>query len=307
MIVRLPEDLLKTIQQYCHKRDWKCLMDTSNELLRELKYRTIHVKVSFDELNDRVLPPIVAKLKNPSQQLHLYLNSENSITDDDFRARRSWRSRDKWRSTDRITRKDIKWFLSIPAQSLDWYGAGPLLENDTLLMKALRKYEDIKLHIHPIFILPVDCKPLNNCKRIQFLSIAHSSNFQLPKLPSLRELIVSNSFFCDENEEIDLTNLNDSLSLRKVILDMSVGNVVIPKQLKERGVIINCIRIFSNLKIIELGREKIDDENDNDDNKYVHHQDNNDAEEEDDNFNIYDEDEITVYGKEEDEINKFYY
>jgi hypothetical protein len=92
MIVRLPEDLLKTIQQYCNKRDWKCLMDTSNEPFRDLKYRTIHVTVSFDELNDRVLPPIVAKLKNPSQQLHLYLNTEDSIPDDDLDARLSWPS-----------------------------------------------------------------------------------------------------------------------------------------------------------------------------------------------------------------------
>ncbi len=195
MIVRLPEDLLKTIQQYCNKRDWKCLMDTSNECFKDLKYHTIHVTVSLDELNDRVLPPIVAKLINPSEHLHLYLNTEDSIPDDDLRARRSWRSGQRWRSRDRITRKDIKWFLSIPAQSLDWYGAGPLLEADNLLMKALRKYEDIKLHLHPIFNLDVDCKPLNNCQRIQFLSIAHSSNFQSPKLPSLIELTLSNSFY----------------------------------------------------------------------------------------------------------------
>lgn len=97
-------------------------MDTSNELFRDLKYRTIHVTVSFDELNDRVLPPIVAKLINPSQQVHLYLNTEDSIPNDDLDARMSWPSQRKWRSRDLMTRKDIEWFLSIPAQSLDWYG-----------------------------------------------------------------------------------------------------------------------------------------------------------------------------------------
>ncbi len=93
--------------------------------------------------------------------------------------------------------------------------------------------------------------------------------------------------------------------MKKVILDLSQGSVLFPKQLKERGVIIDYQR-DSTLKLIEFGPEDFDDENDNDDINYVHHKANNVAEEEDDNFNIYNEDEITVYGKEDDELFEFY-
>ncbi len=96
------------------------------------------------------------------------------------------------------------------------------------------------------------------------------------------------------------------MSLKKIILDLSQGRVLIPKQLKERGVIIDYRRRVSTLKLIKFGPEDFDDENDNDDINYVHHQANNIAEEEDENCNICNEDEITVYDKEDDELFEFY-
>lgn len=66
MLNTLPDDeILKYIHRYCNNIDWKHLMDTSNELFREFKYRTIQVHVFFEQLNDRALPPIVKKLMNP--------------------------------------------------------------------------------------------------------------------------------------------------------------------------------------------------------------------------------------------------
>lgn len=149
MITNLPEELLNNVQQYCSQKDWKCLMDTSSEFFRNLKYRTVHVKVSFNELEDRVLPLIVGKLVNPLQQLHLSLNTEDCVQSDVAEPKTSWESSGKWRSKNLITHKDIKWFLSIPAQSLDWYCAGPLFDAHYNFMRALRKYEDINLDIHP--------------------------------------------------------------------------------------------------------------------------------------------------------------
>lgn len=101
MTANLPDELLKTIQQYCIYIDWKCLMDTSNALFRDLKYQTIDIVVDFAILNDRVLPSIAKKLMKASNKLHLYLDTENSliIYDDAVEVKTSWEHLGKWRTT----------------------------------------------------------------------------------------------------------------------------------------------------------------------------------------------------------------
>jgi len=279
-------------------------MDTSNEFFRDLKYRTIHVKVSFNKLDDRVLPPIVGKLVNPLQQLHLYLNTEDCVQDDVAEPKTSWESSGKWRSKNLITHKDIKWFLSIPAQSLDWYCAGPLLDDHYTLMRALRKYEDISLNIHPYINTYVSLNQLDNSKRIKFLSITNCYSDRLPNLPSLVEFTLKN----DSGDEVNLRSLINSLSLKKVTFDWCRSTILIPKQLKERGVIINRLDDYS-LKLVEVDVEQNNNhdstESENEENVNRDH-DTDDGNEANDNLNdgssnIYDENEVTVYEDEDSE------
>ncbi len=286
MITNLSKELLNNVQQYCENIDWKYLMDTSKEFFSDVKYSTIHVYVSFRKLNDRVLPPIVAELSNPLQQLHLYLNTEKGVGEDGPEVKTSWKSSGKWRTRNLITQKDIKWFLSIPAQSINWHCAGPFLLENPIFMKALRKYENIKLDLNSY----ISYDELNNSKRIKFLSLTNGWSSELPKLPSLMEFTLS----CDVGDEIDLRNLVYSLSLKKITFEYCRDNIPIPKLLKERGVIINCKDDF-NYNFVEVDAEQSNDKKRND----------KENDDNDDDLNIYDEDEVTVYGNESGEYEDY--
>ncbi len=286
MIASLPDELLKNIQQYCKRQDWKCLMDTSNACFIGLKYRTIDVFVDFEMLSDRVLPSIVAKLMNPLQQLHLCLDTAESIQRGDYfhfvEVKTRWKHPVKWRSTNLITLKDIKWFLSIPAKSFHWYRADPLLSFHPILMKALRKYEEITFSLDDsskLFLYYYD--DLNHSNHIKSLTIHDSWNFKAPILPSLIDLELMNC-----RGEVDLSNLVYSLSLKEVNIIRSKSYfyaTLLPKQLKERGVILHFVDCLDVVEVdVEMRNEK-------------------EINDHEDKFDIYDEDEITVssYGDED--------
>lgn len=304
MLANLPDELLMNIEKYCSNIDWKHLMDTSNELFRDLKYRTINVCVDFNMLNDRVLPPIVGKLMNPLEQLNLYLDTEESLDMDTgiVEVKKSWEHKGKWRRNKKnlITMTDIKWFISIPAKALKWRFAGPLLEKHNTLMKALRKYKILYLDInyYSKTYLPYD--KLNHSKDIKTLIIDNSYDFVAPVLPSLIQFQLIN-----DSAEVSLKNFIYSSSLKRIYLRYCKYGVIIPKQLKERGVIINRSDTFS-LKLKEVDVEQNNNhENDQDDGNETNDNLN------DDSSNIYDEDEVTVYedceNEDDDEGNAQYY
>lgn len=214
----------------------------------------------------------------------------------------------KWRSFNLVTHKDMKWFLSIPAQSLDWRLAVPLLEDNFSLIPALRKYEDITLNIHTTLTSDVDFQSLNYSKRIQFLHITSCLSFKAPILPCLIELILEAMEDADSVAylEVDLTNLVYSLSLKKIVIDIDwCEDFRIPKQLKERGVIIendyelDLIEIdvdISALNEINAEDEIISNHYDEDEETVYRYKENDDDDEYESNRSNDDED-----GSEEDD------
>lgn len=208
MIQNLPREIVKIVVSYCQHADWKHLMDTSKESFEDLKYETIQVYVSFNKLN-----PFVSRLFDPSQQLNLHLNLDEMYDCVNCRLKRM----NGWRSDGRLSVKDIKWFLSLPARSLSWPLGGLFLENNRRLIRALRKYETIFLTLHDDYsTAEMDFSDLNHCKRIKSLTLKQSENFSVPILPSLKELHIH----MDDN--IDLTNLVYSLSLKKVTISRDI-------------------------------------------------------------------------------------
>lgn len=262
-------------RKYCDDREWKYLMDASKEFFRDLKYRTIHIHVDFNRLNDRVLPPVVTKLMDPLQQLHLYLDTEGSLDTesdaDDMEVLISWHHPVKWRSTNLVTLKDIKWFLSIPAQSLKWTASGPLLSHYPILKKGLRKFQVLSLGL-------LDFPEFIDANYSNYLMLQDSLEFSLPILPSLIELE-----FIGDTGEINLRNLIYSLSLKRVSFDYTEDTIIIPTtQLKERGVFLDFPD--TNLNLIEVDVEM----------KNIKFN-------EDEEHDIYDADEVTVYDDDDDE------
>lgn len=244
-------------------------MDTTKADYEDLKYKTIQVYVSFNKLKDRILPPVVSKLLNPTQQLNLHIDSERLYHENGYLKKMKG-----WRSDGRLSKKDIKWFLSIPAYSLTWPGASFLQEHPEFF-PTLRKYEKVHLILHDEFSnFEMDYSDLNHCNRIKSLTIQQSENFCVPILPSLTDLIIIN----DDN--VDLTNLVHSLSLKKVMVT-GCFNIVIPKELRERNVI---------LEYIEEEPEEEEPEDSD-----FHRDEEDHGKQLDDNYNLYDEDEVTVY------------
>ncbi len=258
MLPHLPDELLKIIHRYCNNIDWKHLMDTSNDLFRDLKYRTIHVFVDFEDLNDRVLPPVVARLANPLEQLHLYLDTEDSLNMNDYgviKIKTSWEHKGEWRRSKKnhITMTDIKWFLSIPAQSLEWNFVGPLLLKNPTLMKELRKYDLLYLDINYFSKAYLPCDDLDDSKDIKSLIIDNSYCFVLPILPALEDVTM-----LSDSGTIDLRNLIYSPSLKRVSLGYCKYSVIIPKELKERGVIIDNTEGAEIEEVdVQMSREKV--------------------------------------------------
>ncbi len=283
-------------------------MDTSNELFYHLKYCTIHVSINFRLLNDRILPPIVDKLMNPLQQLHLSLDTEDCMGQyiGVCQVKTCWEHPTEWRSTDFVTVKDIKWFLSIPAQSLQWAGRAPFLIKHPIFIRALRKYERLTLYFNDYFYQKrVPFNGLNNCNNLKFLHISGYKDFKIPILPSLIKLKLVGDI-----GKIDLRNLVYSLSLKEVsVIDHRDKPIPIPKQLKERGVILDSSPYYSIFVEIddEISNMKESD-HDYDDNSDVNSDDDDDYDDDDyddedsdldGSFNIYDEDEVTLYTEHE--------
>ncbi len=156
---------------------------------------------------------------------------------------------------------------------ISWPLGGLFLDNNRRLIRALRKYETIFLTLHDDYsTAEMDFSDLNHCKRIKSLTLKQSENFSVPILPSLKKLHIH----MDDN--IDLTNLVYSLSLKKVTISEGY-NITIPEGLKERGVI---LEIEEDVDVEETYvplEEEDQDENEE--------------------FSLYDEDEITVYDKED--------
>lgn len=138
-------------------------------------------------------------------------------------------------------------------------------------MKALRQYEDITIDVNDV---DLHFNDLNHSNRIQYFSIRLSREFRAPILPSLIEFRISR-----DSGDVDLRNLIYSSSLKTLTVDECYYTVLIPNQLKKRGVIIEDHYAPCFIGDDEMGTMK-----------EIHdsHQ--------DDNINIYDEDEVTVYG-----------
>lgn len=204
-------------------------MDTTKAGYEDLKYKTIQVHVSFNKLKDRILPPVVSKLSDPTQQVNLHIDFEKLYHESGY-----FKKMKGWRSDGRLSKEDIKWFLSIPAYSLKWPGASYLQEHPEFF-PMLKKYEKIHLILHDEFSnFEMDYSDLNYCNNIKSLIIQQSENFCVPILPSLTDLTIIN----DDN--VDLTNLVHSLSLKKVTVT-GCFHIVVPKELRERNVILEYI------------------------------------------------------------------
>lgn len=274
LIEQLPKELLVLIQYYSQNADWKHLMNTSKESFEELKYKTIQVDVSFNKLTDRVLPPFVSRLLDPSRQLNLHLNLGGLY---EYRNDGCYLNKMKgWRSHDRLSMKDIKWFLSIPARSLTWPFGGFFLDENRKFIRALRNYEKVFLSFDENYSPDEDFNfsDLDYCQRIQSFTIKQLEDCNVPILPSLTELHLVN------DDRVDLSNLVYSPLLKKVTV-IGCFSISIPKGLKDRGVTFN-IDEDEGLEEVDVLMEEDEEEKQFSDNYY-----------------LYDEDEVTVYDDED--------
>lgn len=115
-------------------------------------------------------------------------------------------------------------------------------------------------------IFSIQSNGLNNCDKIKSLYISGSKDFKIPILPSLIKLKLVGGI-----GKIDLRNLIYSLSLKKVsVIDHGGKPIPIPKQLKERGVILDSSSSSSFIEFDYVDESAFDDsdDDDNDDKNY---------------------------------------